>query len=34
LATYTNGKIAAAVQHFGNERVGMVGPHPEATESR
>jgi glutamine amidotransferase-like uncharacterized protein len=30
LATYTNGKIAAAVQHVGKGRVGMVGPHPEA----
>jgi len=32
LATYTNGKIAAAVQHVGKGRVGMVGPHPEADE--
>jgi glutamine amidotransferase-like uncharacterized protein len=32
LATYTNGKIAAAVQHVGEGRVGMVGPHPEADE--
>ena len=32
LATYTNGKIAAAVQNFGEGRVGMVGPHPEADE--
>jgi glutamine amidotransferase-like uncharacterized protein len=32
LAYYTNGKIAAAVQHVGEGRVGMVGPHPEANE--
>lgn len=32
LAYYTNGKIAAAVQHSGKGRVGMVGPHPEANE--
>jgi glutamine amidotransferase-like uncharacterized protein len=32
LAYYTNGKIAAAVQDFGEGRVGMVGPHPEADE--
>jgi glutamine amidotransferase-like uncharacterized protein len=32
LATYTNGKIAAAVQNVGKGRVGMVGPHPEADE--
>jgi glutamine amidotransferase-like uncharacterized protein len=30
LATYTNGKIAAAVQNLGKGRIGMVGPHPEA----
>ncbi|CAF1180766.1 unnamed protein product [Adineta steineri] len=30
LATYTNGKIAAAVQDLGKGRIGMVGPHPEA----
>ncbi|CAF1250860.1 unnamed protein product [Adineta ricciae] len=33
LATYTNGKIAAAVQHVDQGRVGMVGPHPEADQS-
>jgi glutamine amidotransferase-like uncharacterized protein len=33
LATYTNGRIAAAVQHVGKGRVGMVGPHPEADEN-
>lgn len=32
LAYYTNRQIAAAVQHFGHGRVGMVGPHPEADE--
>ncbi|CAF0952595.1 unnamed protein product [Adineta steineri] len=32
LATYMNGEIAAAVQHFGKGRVGMIGPHPEADE--
>jgi glutamine amidotransferase-like uncharacterized protein len=32
LAYYTNGKIAAAVQHSGKGRVGLVGPHPEADE--
>jgi glutamine amidotransferase-like uncharacterized protein len=32
LAYYTNGKIAAAVQHSGEGRVGMIGPHPEADE--
>jgi glutamine amidotransferase-like uncharacterized protein len=30
LATYTNGKTAAAVQYSGKGRVGMVGLHPEA----
>jgi glutamine amidotransferase-like uncharacterized protein len=32
LATYPNGKIAALVARFGSGRVGVVGPHPEATE--
>lgn len=32
LAYYTNGQIAAAVQHSGKGRVAMVGPHPEANE--
>ncbi|CAF4262123.1 unnamed protein product, partial [Adineta steineri] len=32
LATYTNGEIAAAVQHYGQGRVGMIGPHLEADE--
>ena len=32
LAKYTNGEIAAAVQHVGKGRVGMVGPHPEADQ--
>ncbi|WP_225728782.1 MULTISPECIES: BPL-N domain-containing protein [unclassified Nocardia] len=31
LATYTNGTIAAAVTEFGRGRVGVCGPHPEAT---
>lgn len=31
LATYTNGKIAALVAPYGKGRVGVVGPHPEAT---
>lgn len=30
LATYPNGAVAAAVNRFGNGRVGVVGPHPEA----
>jgi glutamine amidotransferase-like uncharacterized protein len=33
LAYYTNNRIAAAVQHVGQGRVGMVGPHPEADET-
>ncbi|MER7442460.1 BPL-N domain-containing protein [Micromonospora avicenniae] len=32
LATYLNGTIAAMVTHFGAGRVGVVGPHPEATD--
>ncbi|HEX5598397.1 MAG TPA: BPL-N domain-containing protein [Micromonosporaceae bacterium] len=32
LATYRNGTIAALVTRFGAGRVGVVGPHPEATE--
>jgi glutamine amidotransferase-like uncharacterized protein len=32
LATYPNGTIAAMVAAFGSGRVGVVGPHPEATE--
>ncbi|RZQ62331.1 BPL-N domain-containing protein [Amycolatopsis suaedae] len=31
LATYPNGTIAALVAPFGAGRVGVVGPHPEAT---
>ncbi len=32
VATYPNGAIAALVAGFGSGRVGVVGPHPEATE--
>jgi glutamine amidotransferase-like uncharacterized protein len=32
IATYPNGGIAALVTRFGSGRVGVVGPHPEATE--
>ncbi|MEV1330374.1 BPL-N domain-containing protein [Micromonospora costi] len=32
LATYLNGTIAAMVTRFGAGRVGVVGPHPEATD--
>ncbi|GAA0343813.1 BPL-N domain-containing protein [Streptomyces blastmyceticus] len=32
LATYTNGTVAALVTPFGAGRVGVVGPHPEATD--
>ncbi|MFD2420856.1 BPL-N domain-containing protein [Amycolatopsis pigmentata] len=32
LATYANGRIAALVTEFGGGRVGVVGPHPEATD--
>lgn len=32
LATYPNGTIAAVVTRFGAGRVGVVGPHPEATD--
>ncbi len=31
MATYPNGTIAALVTPFGAGRVGVVGPHPEAT---
>ena len=31
LATYTNGKIAALVAAYGKGKVGVSGPHPEAT---
>ncbi|WP_117209848.1 BPL-N domain-containing protein [Allorhizocola rhizosphaerae] len=31
VATYPNGTIAALVSRFGEGRVGVVGPHPEAT---
>lgn len=31
LARYPNGAVAAAVAGFGRGRVGVVGPHPEAT---
>ncbi len=31
LATYTNGKIAAMVAPCGKGKVGVSGPHPEAT---
>lgn len=32
VATYPNGAMAAVVTTFGSGRVGVVGPHPEATE--
>jgi biotin protein ligase-like protein len=32
LATYPNDTIAAIVAGYGSGRVGVVGPHPEATE--
>lgn len=32
LASYPNGTIAALVAGFGSGRVGVVGPHPEATD--
>jgi glutamine amidotransferase-like uncharacterized protein len=32
VATYPNGTVAALVTEFGSGRVGVVGPHPEATE--
>jgi glutamine amidotransferase-like uncharacterized protein len=32
LATYPNDTIAALVARFGSGRVGVVGPHPEATQ--
>jgi len=31
LATYTNGKIAVLVAPYGKGKVGVTGPHPEAT---
>jgi glutamine amidotransferase-like uncharacterized protein len=31
LARYTNGAVAALVTPFGRGRVGVTGPHPEAT---
>jgi glutamine amidotransferase-like uncharacterized protein len=31
LARYPNGELAAVVVPFGSGRVGVVGPHPEAT---
>ncbi|MEV4140104.1 BPL-N domain-containing protein [Dactylosporangium sp. NPDC049742] len=31
VATYPNGTVAALVAGFGEGRVGVVGPHPEAT---
>ncbi|MGH3731073.1 MAG: BPL-N domain-containing protein [Micromonosporaceae bacterium] len=31
VATYPNGAVAALVAGFGSGRVGVVGPHPEAT---
>ena len=31
LATYTNGTIAALVASYGKGKVGVSGPHPEAT---
>jgi glutamine amidotransferase-like uncharacterized protein len=31
LATYTNGKLAALVAPYGKGKVGVSGPHPEAT---
>ena len=33
LARYTNGAVAALVAPYGKGRVGVVGPHPEATSS-
>ncbi|MEV7870440.1 BPL-N domain-containing protein [Streptomyces sp. NPDC088124] len=32
LATYPNGTVAALTARFGAGRVGVVGPHPEATD--
>ncbi|MEV4441877.1 BPL-N domain-containing protein [Streptomyces sp. NPDC049577] len=32
LATYPNGTVAALVTSFGTGRLGVVGPHPEATD--
>ncbi|MEW2384720.1 BPL-N domain-containing protein [Micromonospora sp. NPDC047707] len=32
LATYLNGAVAAVVTRFGDGKVGVVGPHPEATD--
>lgn len=33
LANYTNGYVAAMVQPYGNGKIGVVGPHPEAPAS-
>lgn len=33
LATYMNGKVAAMVQPYGNGKIGVSGPHPEADAS-
>jgi len=33
LATYANGVPAALVARFGSGRVGVTGPHPEATRT-
>ncbi len=33
LATYTNGKIAVLVAAYGKGKVGVSGPHPEATDT-
>jgi glutamine amidotransferase-like uncharacterized protein len=33
LATYMNGKVAAMVQPYGNGKIGVSGPHPEADSS-
>jgi glutamine amidotransferase-like uncharacterized protein len=32
LATYLNGTVAALTVPYGNGRVGLVGPHPEAPQ--
>lgn len=32
VATYSNGEVAALITPFNKGRVGVVGPHPEATE--
>lgn len=33
LANYTNGYVAAMVQPYGNGKIGVLGPHPEAPNS-